>query len=208
MKKIESISVPFGDKKFSLYTYGFTIEEALEIRDTLRAYDAKAVIDFLMEAEGICSKRLSIMNAPLTKSDMDADKRKMIGHFDKAKKDIELLLDNKIKLVPTDKVYGLPLEDMADVKIYEQYRQRLLTAYYALEDVSNFVATSIRKKRQGRPPVDHTGFVKSVTACYLRYIDEPTTYRDGPFFETVSIILRAVGLPSEDPSRAIQAALK
>jgi hypothetical protein len=191
-----------------LYVYGFSKAEAFDIRDTLSAYDTKAVIGFLMDAERVCTRQLSIMDAPLTRPDMDVEKKKMVGHFEKAKADIEILLDNKIKLVPTEKVNELPLENMTDVELYERYRQRLLTAFYALEEVSNFVAASITQKRQGRPPVDNTDFVKSIADCYRLYIDKPTTYRDGPFFFVVQIILKAVNLPGEDPSRAIQAALK
>ena len=195
-------------KSGGLYVYGFSTEEAQDIRDTLSSYDDKAVIAFLMDAERICTRQLSMMDAPLTRPDMDVEKKKMLGHFDKAKKDIEILLDNKVKLVPTEKVNELPIENMKDVELYEHYRQRLLTAFYALDDISNFVAASTTSKKQGRPPVDHTGFVKSIADCYQLHIDKPTTYRDGPFFFVVQIILNCVNLPHEDPSRAIQAALK
>ena len=127
----------------------------------------------------------------------------------KARKDIGLLLDNKIKLAYVEKVGEKLLEDMLDVEILERYRERLHTAFYALEEISGFLSASLSPpQKQGRPPVDKTGFVKSIVNAYRRHIDEPTTYRDGPFFETVQIILRAVNMPSEDPSRTIQAALK
>ena len=208
MQKIKTLSVPVGGKTFSLYSYGFTTEEALEIREALRDYGVKYVIRFLIEVEAVCSKQLSLTDQPLKKADIDAEKKKMIGHFEKAQKDIEALLDNKIRLVPTVKVNELPLEDMADVELYERYRQRLLTAFYALDDVSKLIAASITPQKQGRPQVDQTQFVKTIVEIYSRHIDTPTTYRDGPFFAVIQAILKAVNLPSEDPSRAIQAALK
>ena len=42
----------------------------------------------------------------------------------------------------------------------------------------------------------------------IKFIDKPTTYEGGPFYEVVCIAFDAVGLLSEDLSRAIRAALK
>ncbi|MBU0734971.1 MAG: hypothetical protein KKG10_12565 [Proteobacteria bacterium] len=212
MKKLRTITIPVAGKDFSLYGYGFTIEEALEIKEALKDYDTKAVIAFLLDVEEICTRQIHlkpIKGVSLTKADISAEKKKMIGHFQKARKDIENLLDNKIKLAYLETVNDTLLEDMSDVEIFERYRERLLTAYYSLEEISAFLSISIEEKKgAGRTPADSTDFIKTIIGAYEKHIDRPTTYRDGPFFQCLQVILKSVNLPHKDPSRAIQAALK
>ncbi len=64
------------------------------------------------------------------------------------------------------------------------------------------------KPSPGRPRTDRHGFVKALTNTYRRWIGRPTTYDDGPFVEVVRIALSAAGLPANDPSRAVRAALR
>lgn len=64
------------------------------------------------------------------------------------------------------------------------------------------------KPSPGRPGADRHGFVRALANTYRRWIGRPTTYDDGPFVEVVRIALSAAGLPADDPSRAVRAALK
>lgn len=90
-----------------------------------------------------------------------------------------------------------------------QYSGEAITATRSLKKLNELLA--LREQSlpisRGRPKVDQHGFVKVLAYIYRRYIGRPSSYENGPFAEVVRIALAAVGLPADDPSRAIRAAL-
>jgi hypothetical protein len=64
------------------------------------------------------------------------------------------------------------------------------------------------KKVPGRDRVDADHLVKLVADAYTQYIGKPSTYPEGPFFKIVEQLLAILGIPLEDPTRAIRQALK
>ncbi|MFU2209530.1 hypothetical protein [Solidesulfovibrio sp. C21] len=94
-------------------------------------------------------------------------------------------------------------------KFYSECLREATCARHSLERLNTFLEA--REKSlplsKGRPKTDQHGFVKVLAFLYRRYIGRPSSYENGPFAEVVRIALAAVGLPADDPSRAIRAAL-
>lgn len=63
-------------------------------------------------------------------------------------------------------------------------------------------------KKIGRKKADSDHFIRKIRDIYIEHIGKPSSYEDGAFFELVQVILNIFYLPSNDPSRAIKAALK
>ncbi|MFH1124539.1 MAG: hypothetical protein ABIE47_06905 [Pseudomonadota bacterium] len=63
-------------------------------------------------------------------------------------------------------------------------------------------------KQVGRKKADSDNFIQHLAAIYIEHIGKkPTTYKNGPFYSVVQLVLEKFKLPSDDPSRAIKAAL-
>lgn len=78
-------------------------------------------------------------------------------------------------------------------------------ALFEIETIMDLLDEVDFKPRCGRPSID--GHIKALAMYYRKYIGEPTSYRDGPFYKIIQIILETVGLPADEPYAAIRRAL-
>ncbi|MFO7553817.1 MAG: hypothetical protein R6W88_01310 [Desulfobacterales bacterium] len=158
-----------------------------------------------------------------------AERKRALGRFEKAEAELYNLIDKR-----RDPKLNVPLKEkgnLLDFSIYQDStvileRQRLhylvLAAASQLKEIIALLKEETRNP--GRPSADAaTGdLVKIIAHGFNNFFERPTSHihkdqdRHGvvsgvnpsPFYPLVQIALEACGLPYEDPSRHIRAALK
>jgi hypothetical protein len=90
--------------------------------------------------------------------------------------------------------------------------EALEKAWQANTSLLSFIKTmeiikSTYNKSRGRKRADNSKFVLHIAKTFREHIGNPTKYKDGPFYDVVRACFNAIGLPSNDPSRAIKNAL-
>jgi hypothetical protein len=199
----------------------FTPEQKAEIRKILRAYSSEFIDRFINGVDSYCYEFLRLKTPPVEQvrrklSDRQAtvlaDVRQTITHLK------TFATGNEEGAVPdcldgvffvgdghtlggnlkTQKIVNFILSGAAKKAL-----PALLEFEYQLEG-----AVILNKGTHGRPHPFSAELVEKMAWFFDSYLGNPTSYRDGVFYEIVQFILAELRLSSKDPTRQIRAALK
>ncbi|HOO51634.1 MAG TPA: hypothetical protein PLK94_10145 [Alphaproteobacteria bacterium] len=207
---------PFGDSGWR-----FTNKEIMSIRNAfyspkrrkLRVSANEKNIDlFIVHLQQFCSaKKYWILDRPKRaavrekRESVLTDCKAALGH-------LKLIHECKINLC----LYN-------DLEVFEGEKDDPVSAFRlqsweeaeaALKALDKFTTTLdeyhlSETKKQGRDRADSDNLIKVVRDLYITHIGEmPKSHKTSAFTDIVKAVYSILGLPSEDPSRAITAALK
>ena len=217
------------------YTYVFDEDEKTELDKRLQGIknlDPEKIKLFIQMAQRYCSSRKIIQNYPKNirknKEGILRICEDTLNYLNKVERgELWLAVCEKIsnpkepssgtfKKYPPNakyefydhKIAYLPEESRA-LAIMIAAQDRASAVIKPLKSFISLIELSLQaeEKKRGRKDADSTAFIKKLAEAYSRFIDKPTQYKYGPFYDIACICLEAAGLPSSDPSRAVKAAL-
>jgi hypothetical protein len=213
-----------------LISWRFTREEREALQAVLVKFPEEKVEAFLYELETLCfCEKVYLQERDVTFT--RTQKKRMLRRFEKAREELLRLVDHKVKAQENKSVLEIGLlsgaipsssskmaKAVASIVEEESRLYWLMnTAAMQLKEIMSIIA--IDEGDPGRPKgEDATGGLVSAMAFSFQYhLEKPSAYgysksldtlERNPFFAVVQLTLEACGLPFEDPSRHIKAALK
>ena len=222
MERYETQKIKVNGKPLIFYSWRFTDDEKANLKIALAKFPDEKVNLFINDLEVIClaaKNYLNERNVIFQRS----EKKRMLGHFEKAEKDLYALIDkhrdSKQNIPLIEKSNILDYTYLSDSMILEKERLHylMLTAASQLKEIVGIIKSESASKT-GRPSNDvATGeLVKIIAHAFQSHFERPTGHvssvnaniNPSPFYPVVQIALEACGLPHENPRRHIQAALK
>lgn len=189
--------------------YPFTHEQAYEIKNILeRKFDPKNVDEFIEDLRFCCEGATCLLNQSDFKTYKN-DWKSMMALLEKSAELLDQL--RKSRGISYFATYSSLMDDKRGELGSECQELALITG--------DLLSILIRKIKQlddsneqrikGRPNADNKGIIAEISNIWeIHFGKKPTKYRDGPFAEVVQLVLDGLRLPSKDPTRAINAALK
>jgi hypothetical protein len=209
-----------------LYAWTFTKDEREQLEAALSKFPEEEVQAFTWELETFCiCTKIYLRERDVTFH--RAEKSRMLRRFEKTREELLRLVDHKIKTQENKDVLEIALlnryvpsmssEMSRALAAFTEEQERLyylmLSTATSLQEIMGIIKD--RPRAPGRPSVeDATGdLVTLIARSFAHHFEKPTGYQSRkqtgvPFFSVVQLALKACGLPSEDPSRHIKAALK
>jgi hypothetical protein len=195
----------------------FSDEEINELQDALKDYDQENIDWFRSLLEVTCGLMKMHLTMP-SPSEQIEDLRDIQKSFDRTI-DNTYRLGLRYKIGMEDfytKLDEIPWDDdeafeYKKLKSFFKISELARLSLFTLIDMIDETIKRIEKQKPpkaGRPRADDINFVKQIADTYSDTIDNPTTYKDGPFAQVVRVALKHVGLPYKDPRRSIAKAVK
>lgn len=207
---------PFGTSG-----WGFTEEEVKSIVNALRspkrgkprvAATEKDIMNFIMHLEHFCSaKKYWILDKP-KRAEARKNREQVLTDCKAALGHLRLIHQCEKALICYNDlaVFGSEEDDPVTgfkMRSWEEARA-------ALQSLEKFIQTletyhQAEEKKRGRDNADSDNLVKIIRVLYQQYLGEkPKGHKNSAFTDIVKAVYAILELPSEDPSRAIDAALK
>lgn len=218
MKKFEfrtEYKLPGTNKKVP-YVYSkwkFTDEEKEEIRRVLKNETSNENIDeFINPVEELCVVKMMRLREESPKSEIRDTRERILIDCKTALKHLERISKLQVLTWEYDTLDYYGLEGECD-KVSDFIVQEFSISRAAIGPLEKFIEFFEKHhladvSRIGRKYADSDHFIRRIRSLYIKYIGKPTTYEKGAFFSVVQVILEILGLPCNDPSRVIKAALK
>ncbi|MDO8956991.1 MAG: hypothetical protein Q7W38_09140 [Deltaproteobacteria bacterium] len=201
-------------KQFEITYYSFDRRGKKKNSHDCADFKRREIKEFISHLEFLCDGAMRIKEDPkdvdirMTKSDVLKTCKKTLGYLKKIER-------GKISMWALKKTHPGDGRIPQDVKERgDQMVKELDGSWAAVGPLQKFInileeGQKFDEKPSGHPPADSNDLIKNIAKIYLKHFGKkPTTYKDGPFVEIVSIALEAVELPFEDPSRGIAKALR
>jgi hypothetical protein len=221
MKQVEAVRTELPKYKNNpaqtliYYKWVFTEDEKKKIKEVLRGMKKKVkhssveVDQFISHLEFYCQDMKNIRERPkeaeikLQTEDILKSCKETLRYLTKVER-------GKMSLLPFNCIpdRSNPENDKPTALL----REALEKAWQANTALQSFIKTmenikSTYNKSRGRKRADNSKFVLHIAKTFREHIGNPTKYKDGPFYDVVRACFDAIGLPCNDPSRAIKDAL-
>ena len=192
------------------YDWLFTIEEKVEIRTAFKlnlkvTLEEDKIETFINHLDHLCAIKKELLGQP-KKEDIRDKHEKVLKDFKAVLRHLKEIERSEMILWRKNTVshYGdvetaappLPFLMRDAIPLIERYIK-------VLKDNPKEAV------RPGKAPADSDHFVREIRGIFIKDIGmKPTAYKKGIFFVIVQRSLESVGLPYEDPSKTVKAALK
>ncbi|MBK5278531.1 MAG: hypothetical protein JJE09_06675 [Bacteroidia bacterium] len=202
----------------------FTTEEIELLNDTLYQHENNNITEFISSILPICRYKYNCVHEVNTSSDIRKNRKGIIKSLNITLSLLRYMTAPKERL---DKFYiNIADNIIPNCKILTGFEIIRPEWYYKfisvhenagllIDNIDNFLTEfmgfdkSLNKiYSKGRKQADFDDFYRQIAEVYLLHIGKPTTQKDGEFMNVMRIINKAVGIPSEDPSRGVRQALK
>jgi len=189
---------------FVHYEWKFSEDEKKEIRKILQhRASSQNIENFIQNVQGICNGKKLLLKQE-ENSEIRLERQKILNSLKSALKNIQKIRRGKAKIY---KNKTLDFEEMSFfLQIFDASNKADLPLVELINVIQEFHDSEIKKT--GRKKADSDNFIKEIADAFRKDIQEPSSYKYGPFFEIIETILSFMGLPSSDPSRAVKAALQ
>jgi hypothetical protein len=209
---MEKVRVGLADGEAS-YWWKFREDDLELIRVPLeRAGASEAAIGRLVdELEVLCDNALEFRNR-LQRGKVRDQRRSLVKRCREAQEALRGYVDAKpgAELIFDDRLQYWEAEPHAYIDMTDRLYAAAMATLGPLGDLISVMeeAEQADDRKGGRDPADSDGIVREIARLYREHIHEPSSYAGGPFFALVVNVLEISGMPSNDPSRRIRAALK
>lgn len=217
MEKIKKKSTSGGfaqwkGKRGVYYEYRFTLDEKESLQTELKKFNPESVEIFIYRLQDQCQHTLRIMNIP-GRTDHKEKLEHLLKIFKTTLPHINLLKKGEPLLSYTRSVANLPqmwddigAQDaiIAGLKLSDKIAE-------PLSELIKIIDQQLKKESRGkgRPESVSKGLIEVILKIYKQsFREKPTSYNVGIFANIIPIVLEAVGLPAEDPSRIVKQILK
>jgi hypothetical protein len=188
-------------------------ERIKNLRTILNKHSKEQVNEFIDELQWLLKFRQYLIN---NREELDEHRKqfKRIKKHIKAvledlkliyKKQFSLLLPLKFDDLHGDKIESDDTINHNAIIAAEMAFNSLFSFLVFLEDAQDVLDED--RSGRGRKSADHDGFIREIAFLFNEKLGMPTTYPYSDFFMLIQELYNILGLPSEDPSRAVISAV-